>query len=281
MPSKLKRKGNCFLCGKHNVSLCPNCEDLHTCKLHFLCHHQNNYCFPFRIVPKSDETLQIVASRDIQPLELILFERALAFGPKVYESTSKVCSECLANVNSETKCGLCELYVCGDQCQIGHNHYIECQILKSIRRSKTWTTPVKLAAVLPIRILAACDLNATSYSRALLLHKQNNSDVTADYDDVINLVKASSTADEEAVKWAVLLARKKCVETHNYQGSAFFPIFSLTKHSCGNFNAKFFVFPNNCLAMQAQKAISMGEEICVNLVPSLEPTWKRRGMLFR
>ena len=84
---KNKRKGNCYLCGKHNVSLCHLCSEVHTCKLHFLSHHQNNYCFPFKI---GDDQKSLVASRDIQPLELILFERPLALGPKYYDTTQKV-----------------------------------------------------------------------------------------------------------------------------------------------------------------------------------------------
>ena len=87
MPNKNKRKGNCFLCGKHNVSLCHHCSEVHTCKLHFLSHRQNDYCFPFKI---GDDQNSLVASRDIQPLELILFERPLALGPKYYDTTQKV-----------------------------------------------------------------------------------------------------------------------------------------------------------------------------------------------
>ena len=87
MPNKNKRKGNCFLCGKHNCALCQHCSDVHTCKLHFLSHRQNDYCFPFKI---GDDQNSLVASRDIQPLELILFERPLALGPKYYDTTQKV-----------------------------------------------------------------------------------------------------------------------------------------------------------------------------------------------
>ena len=64
------------------------------------------------------------------------------------------------------------------------------------------------------------------------------------------------------------------------QGSAFFPIFSLVNHSCSS-NAKFLVYPNHCIAVQAQDHISSGDEICASFVPTLEPTWKRRAMLYR
>ena len=87
MPSNktLKRKGNCFICEKHNVPLCRHCSSVYVCKLHFSSHHQNDYCFPFTIGKKG-----IIASRDIEPFELIMFEKALAVGPKLYDSTEKV-----------------------------------------------------------------------------------------------------------------------------------------------------------------------------------------------
>ena len=63
-------------------------------------------------------------------------------------------------------------------------------------------------------------------------------------------------------------------------GTAFFPIFSLFRHSCIS-NAKYFVYSDNNLAIQAQRPISAGEEITVSRVHTLEPTWKRRAKLYR
>ena len=63
-------------------------------------------------------------------------------------------------------------------------------------------------------------------------------------------------------------------------GTAFFPIFSLFRHSCIS-NSKFFIYPDNNLAIQAQSPISAGEEITVSRVHTLEPTWKRRAKLYR
>ena len=63
-------------------------------------------------------------------------------------------------------------------------------------------------------------------------------------------------------------------------GTAFFPLFSLFQHSCIS-NAKFFIYPDNNLAIQSQRPISAGEEITVSRVQTLEPTWKRRAKLYR
>ena len=63
-------------------------------------------------------------------------------------------------------------------------------------------------------------------------------------------------------------------------GTAFFPTFALFQHSCIS-NAKYFIYPDNNLAIQAQRPISAGEEITVSRVQTLEPTWKRRAKLYR
>ena len=60
----------------------------------------------------------------------------------------------------------------------------------------------------------------------------------------------------------------------------FFPIFSLMSHSCRS-NSKFIVYPSHKVAVLAQTAIAAGDEVTVSRVPVLEPTWKRRAMLFR
>ncbi len=271
-PSKMqKRKGNCYLCGKHNVPLCSHCNAVHACKLHHLTHYQNEYCFPYTVSRNA-----IIASRQIQPLELILFERALNFGPKLHETGSQMCAECLRQTSNLQSCSLCGLWVCSDQCQMGHNHYIECQILRNARNMHN--LEVKQAAILPIRILASKDLSETSFNKAKLFHQDLQPDKTEQ--KVVDLIKCLTNAEESEIAWAVSIARQKCVDTFDNRGSAFFPIFSLVEHACFP-NAKFWVYQNHCIAMQAQKLIQAGEEIFVSFVPTLEPTWKRRAMLYR
>ena len=68
---------------------------------------------------------------------------------------------------------------------------------------------------------------------------------------VINFIGQITTASESDIFWAVKVARKKIVETSDNQGAAFFPVFSLIRHSCSS-NAKFLVYSNHCIAMQAQ-----------------------------
>ena len=96
---------------------------------------------------------------------------------------------------------------------------------------------------------------------------------------LIDFVSYVTSEPEEDVRWVIKVARKRSVDDPS-NNSVFFPISSITNHHCSP-NAKFLVYPNHCIAMQSQTLILSGQEIKVSYVPTLEPTWKRRGMLYR
>ena len=115
-----------------------------------------DYCFPFRVLWKQTTGISIIATRDIQPLELVLYEWNLVVGPRKLRQNCKsfeveyveiikqivckytkvdyvnrvgenlVCVECLKVLDSSNEfdktggqsCGMCELPICSDQCQV-------------------------------------------------------------------------------------------------------------------------------------------------------------------
>ena len=79
--------------------------------------------------------------------------------------------------------------------------------------------------------------------------------------DLIEFVSSITSVPTEEAEWAVKLAWKRTVDSPN-NTSVFLPLFSTTKHHCSP-NAKFIVYPNHCIAMQAQKLIPCGQEIMV------------------
>ena len=68
----------------------------------------------------------MVATRDIEPLELILKEKPAIIGPN--QKTAPACLECLLPVKGEFECPKCCLPLCGSQCTNGPNHMPECQV---------------------------------------------------------------------------------------------------------------------------------------------------------
>ncbi len=81
------------------------------------------------------------------------------------------------------------------------------------------------------------------------------------------------------ISWAVSLLRTHSVSSEEGHVS-FFPLFSLLRHSCVA-NCKFTVQRGRSLAVLAKTHIAKGQEITVSWAPVMEPTWKRRVMLYR
>ena len=68
---------------------------------------------------------------------------------------------------------------------MGHNHYIECQVLSHVKNQSNLKTKQK--SILPIRILASCDIQETSYNKAKLFFQEFSTDVLDE--NVENFVK--------------------------------------------------------------------------------------------
>ena len=97
------------------------------------------------------------------------------------------------------------------------------------------------------------------------------------------LSKTGLAEDTDFLHCSLDLARRHSITLNmarNNGGMGLFPLFALFNHSCVP-NAKFLVYPDANLAVQAQTRISKGQEIVVSLVQTLEPTWKRRARLMR
>ena len=70
----------------------------------------------------------MVASRDINPLELILKEHPAVVGP--YTNTLQGCLQCFRKVDGSYKCTACGFPMCNSKCQDGYLHREECQFFQ-------------------------------------------------------------------------------------------------------------------------------------------------------
>lgn len=296
MPRGRSKKYVCFLCGRGCVNLCQNCKSVAFCsREHYLAHHQRKYCFPFQFF--TDATLgtkTLIATRDIKPLELIFFEWNLALGPNwsLNPTNNPSCMDCCKPVENNYKCGHCKLPVCDEKCQIGSNHQLECQIwrTKPDLISSLWNESVELVtlAVMPTRLIQAKKFNPKVDNRTRYMFENRTvPDGSKSWDDM----KAALTvfirefADTNEISEVDLIAILDLVRTCSLittedRERALFPIFSQFSHSCIS-NCKFVVYPNKTLAVLAKTIIKAGEELTISLIPTLEPTWKRRAKLYR
>nr|XP_040573959.1 uncharacterized protein LOC121122947 [Lepeophtheirus salmonis] len=127
----------CFICLTPSESFCDHCKIPYCSENHFQFHKSshNGSCLPFRAFYKPELGRYVVATRDIEPLEVILEDKAAVFGPN--HDTKPVCLECLKPLNEEDHADCpngCGYPLCNNQdCWNGPNHNIECEIFRNLK----------------------------------------------------------------------------------------------------------------------------------------------------
>ena len=121
----------CFLCAKPSIETCDKCNLVGFCsEEHKKLHRPENFCFPFMVEQKEDVGRYVVAVRDIEPLELVMWDNARALGPRM--GCPPVCLQCLKPVDGSFRCEKCNWPVCDEKCANGNAHKIECETLKNV-----------------------------------------------------------------------------------------------------------------------------------------------------
>ena len=84
------------MCGEPAESRCEDCDRVHFCGPgHRDLHRPQGVCRPFTVRRSESVGRHMVATRDIEPLEIILEERPLVMGP--CRDGNLVCVECLVS----------------------------------------------------------------------------------------------------------------------------------------------------------------------------------------
>ena len=71
----------------------------------------------------------VVAVRDIEPLELVMWDSAACLGPRM--GCPPCCLQCLKRTDGTFSCPECGWPMCDLQCAQGKSHAIECHTLKN------------------------------------------------------------------------------------------------------------------------------------------------------
>jgi len=287
-----ERKGECFLCCKPSPSKCPGCS-VHYCSPdHLLAHRQHGYCFPYRVKWKAGKGRSLVATRDIAPLELIMFDAAIVTGPQASSSPCPpVCPECCSSMQSSTTCGMCGMPVCSESCQVGASHYLECQVFRTLTPRLSGTDFKEggnyiYQSIAPLRLLMKRNTNPKWFRRTqFLMDHRELREVDPGYCQqqarvchfLLKTCRLNFTEDD--VQWAIGLLKTNTIMFGETGARALFPMFSLMNHSCSS-NAKHTLYTQKKrIAVQAQCAIKEGEEITINYVPFIQGTVLRRRKL--
>ena len=144
----------CFLCLTQSDQKCPrNGGHTYCGPDHLLAHSKGDYCFPFQIEESQEFGRHFVATRDIQPLELVLIDQPAVVGPAT--KTRPICLEChkgpLQEETSE-RCEKCQFPLC-DTCSrstsLRRVHQdTECNILSTAKLGQEVRSHYSLSRVL-------------------------------------------------------------------------------------------------------------------------------------
>ena len=99
-------RGQCFYCSANSATRCQ-CGQYYCGEDHLKIHRPGQYCLPFKVAYSPDVGRYLVASRDIKPLELVLWDTAAAVGPAA--DSVPVCLECFSKVDGTFQCPKCQV----------------------------------------------------------------------------------------------------------------------------------------------------------------------------
>jgi len=278
----------CFLCAEPSVDTCDKCGLVGFCSEdHQKLHRPENFCFPFMVEKTDVIGRYVVAVRDIEPLELIMWDYGAVLGPRM--GCSPCCLQCLKPADGSYQCENCHWPVCNQKCAGGPAHKIECDTLKNAKEKVEFfnfqDTHDTYRCIAPLRLLKVKEKVGEVWDRLNYLMDHNEDrkqdvELWNTYQTHVNkfLKSCDPSFNDEDMDRAVGLLWTNAFACSNGGGQAVFPTFSFMSHSCHP-NCAHSVFPNKTLALQAKVKIQAGEEFTISYISTLQGSIKRRMKL--
>lgn len=201
----------------------------------------------------------LVATRDLEPLELIIADDPGIFGPN--HDTPPACLECLLPVNGDYLCSHCSLPLCGPQCASGPNHYPECQVFSQplstnfsfrVQMDRPLPDGIKkrycpeYCCIAPLRALEMKKNNPKMWERILLLMDHEERQTEEEYQKMFQvnvidfLIKTCGLNYSESeiqqvigiIRTNALQVQDPIMKFHGASGRVVYPTLSYLSHSC-------------------------------------------------
>jgi len=254
----------------------------------------------------------MVATREVQPGELLFREQAVAVGS--FHETPPVCLTCLHPVDGSYLCPLCNVPLCGEAC--GGLAHLECKVFVGLSEGRRvgvsrWggSDPFyQCTAVL--RCLLQREANPTGWAAMLAMMDHNSDRQTANEDHwkvcqhnivnyltqtlgldftreevnhVIGLLEVNAfqvTLDAKEVKDVEEKKDEKMKGKVAREGLArgVFPLLAMLNHSCTS-NARYISLAGGWMECRATTTIREGEEVTDHYVPPTDDTLSRGSAL--
>jgi len=239
----------------------------------------------------------LVASRDVEPLEVILEDEPAASGPEA-DGQYAPCPACCRTVNEEEDeewiaCEECGLLHCSLECASAHLGCPECQILAK-RSKKCAIDPRGYArCALPLRLALLLEGEKADSVSQLMDHnevrRKDDPQTWRQYQDLV--VNYLTDGLGVPISPDTLTRAAGIVRTNGISGSdpsqqgvrfrAVYPKVSLISHSCHHVSARCVQGPERSIQIRAQRSLERGEEVSISYTSILTATAKRRALLKR
>ncbi|XP_059082418.1 SET domain-containing protein SmydA-8-like isoform X1 [Tigriopus californicus] len=293
----------CFLCGKQNktgsddvpLQQCASCQKIWYCSEdHYEVHRHKDRCFPFLIKRSPTKGRFMVATRDIEPLEMILWEKPAVIGP--YTKDASGCLQCFKHMTSERECSQCGLPVCSQKCEQGRLHQEECRFFRN--RSQLFpkeeinvkTRNATQTCITPLRMLLKRKTDPKAFARIEMLMDHATSKLGANRGTlnmtmlkVVCMIReqfhcSDFTKTDIQRMIGILKTNGMKLETAGENGTpgvALYPIYCLINHACIN-NTNYVKYPDLHLELRSQLPIKKGTEILTRYISSTVGNVRRR-----
>ncbi|XP_023326813.1 histone-lysine N-methyltransferase ASHR1 [Eurytemora carolleeae] len=238
----------------------------------------------FEIINKPQIGRCIQATRDIEPLEIILTDTPSVLGP--HHDSQPVCLQCLRIHEGDYYCSTCKLPYCDEECSDTSQHRSECFTLSKLSEI-CQDMENKMMVIMVMRLIRLKMDNSELWSDIdnLMDHVNERQECTEEWEmfqtkvvDVLKLVLEIN--DETLIHRMIGIV---CVNSVGFdykktsvKGRALYPLLSLVSHSCVS-NARYTVnYDDFTVTLRARRKINEGEEITINYVPPIFGVPKRK-----
>jgi len=235
----------------------------------------------------------VVATRDIEPLELIIAEQPAAIGPSQF--TTPRCLGCLKPVTGDYFCKSCNFPFCDEKCASACAHVDgECSVFPKFPSKPDFSSnSPQYECVTPLRLLLHKESNPDVW-RHIRLHKDHTEDRRQYNEDAVE--REQKVIVGLLLEWCMLKDMGYTVEeinmcisilsTHSVkftpepgaEGRAMYPTFAFMSHSC-DYNARHAIQTDNTMQVFAQKKIKAGQEVTITYTGLLTSLPRRQDKL--
>ena len=221
----------------------------------------------------------MVATRDLEPLDLIMLDDPVLLG--LNHDSQPACVECMKPLDNEIRCPHCPLTCCSNKCvnQGQYWHALECKIFNENQK-------LEKSLILPLRALQLKENRPEKWKKFSLLMDQDedNKIETELLEQNLNTIETLQSLGYDLkdilkvlgiIRMNSLRLQDPELKTHGITGRVVYPTLSYLSHSCVC-NARYKMSRDHQITVRAQSEIKKGEEITIQYVSFMHGNVKRR-----